>query len=76
MGDWSPIPPDKCGECGRYRPGWYDERNHDIGVSYEEGVSSRRLAKAYGLSEERTIQIITEQLGRRAYLTAWHREAE
>lgn len=69
---WQPIPRSACGECGRLTPDYYNARNDDIADAYESGISSRRLAKAYGVSEERTIQIITEQLGRRAYLTAWH----
>lgn len=72
--DWKPIPPDNCPECGRSRPGWYDKRDEDIATAYTEGVSSRRLAKAYGISEERTVQIITRELGRRAYLEAWHED--
>jgi hypothetical protein len=73
---WVPVPPDKCGECGRYTPQWYNERNADIADAYGEGVTSRRLAKAYGISEQRAVEIITDELGRRAYLTAWHEEDE
>lgn len=57
-------------------PDYYNDRDADIATAYEEGVSSRRLAKAYGLSEQRTIEIITTELGRRAYLTAWYKEDE
>lgn len=74
MADWQPLDPDKCSDCGRYRPGWYEDRNSDIADAYTEGVGSRRLAKAYGLSEERVRDIITQELGRRAYLSAWHEE--
>lgn len=71
---WQPIPLDECGECGRLTPDYYSARNEDIADAYESGIPSRRLAKAYGLSEQRVVEIIKDELGRRAYLTAWHEE--
>lgn len=72
--DWTPLPPDKCETCGRFLPGWYEERNQHITDSYLEGVPSVRLAKAYGLSEKRTVEVITDELGKRSFLEAWHEE--
>ena len=76
MEEWAPITPDKCTACGRYHPGWYEERNQDITDAYEMGISSTRLAKAYRLSEGYVREVITAELGRRAFLATWHKEDE
>lgn len=64
---WQPLPTEECDCCNRTLPGWWEKRNDHIADSLGQ-VSSRRLAKAYGLSEDRVRQIAVEVLGKRAYI--------
>lgn len=64
---WKPLAQEKCEGCGRLSPGWYEKRNEHMADSLGK-VSSARLAKAYGMSEERVRQIVVEVLGKRAYI--------
>lgn len=64
---WQPIPQETCPDCGRLSPGWFDKRNEHMADSLGE-VSSARIAKGYGLSEDRVRSIVVEVLGKRAYI--------
>lgn len=64
---WQPLPVEDCDCCNRTLPGWYETRNDHIADSLGE-VSSRRIAKAYGMSEDRVRTIAVEVLGKRAYI--------
>lgn len=64
---WQPIEVEECDCCNRTLPGWYETRNDHIADSLG-AVSSRRLAKAYGISEDRVRTIAVEVLGKRAYI--------
>lgn len=67
--DWAPLAVDECECCGRATPGWWEKRNDHIADSLGQ-VTSRRIAKAYGLSETRVREIAVEVLGKRAYIDA------
>lgn len=65
---WVPVPDDLCPACGRATPDYYRTRDEDIAKHLGYGVSSPRMAKAYGLSEERVREIAIRELGKAAYL--------
>lgn len=63
---FTPIPRDKCPECGRIPGDWYDARDRHMVDEYKAGVTVPRLARGYGLAD-RTVQMkIIERLGMEA----------
>lgn len=64
--DFKPIPRDTCSECGRASSDYYDARKVHMAAAFRSGVPAQTIARAYGISGEWAMNLITEQMGREA----------
>jgi hypothetical protein len=62
------IPREVCPECSRPTNGYYDRRAQHMAAAYRSGVPAQTIAKAYYVSGEWAMKIITEQLGKEEVL--------
>jgi hypothetical protein len=62
------IPREICSECSRPTNGYYDRRAQHMAAAYRSGVPAQTIAKAYYISPDWAMKIITEQLGKEEVL--------
>lgn len=82
MGDESfkAIPRDICETCSRPTEDYYRRRAEHMSSAFRSGVPIQGIARAYYVSPQWAMTIVTEQMGKEAVLeiqaTYWAREEE
>ena len=68
MTDFQAIKREICPSCSRPTEGYYSERARHMAAAFRSGITAQTIGKAYYVSGEWAMKIITEQLGKEEVL--------
>lgn len=66
--DFAPIKRETCEGCGRPVESYYDDRKQHMASAFRSGIPVNQIARAYYISPEWAMKLITEQMGKEAVL--------